>query len=137
MGTIIARSKHDEFVSLFQRQLNQRKQSQMEQHQRKQSHVKSLEKRKSVPDFAMLSAINSEDDLKAHTQRLATLREDRLSNAQKPTKKEERTESKEVKNETKFRQKLLLNEAGNEINISDEIALKIGEWDENMATRHG
>merc|ERR1712228_916956 len=142
--TIIAQSKHDEFVSLFQRQWNQRKQSQMEQHQRKQSHVKSLEKRKSVPDFAMLSEINSENDLKAHTLRLATLREDKLSkkystmesvdengmSSMSPTSST--TTKNELDNHTKFRQKLLT-----ESEITLDVGAKIGEWDENISTRHG
>ena len=74
---ILSQSKHDEFISLFQQQLAEVKKDKLLS--RKQSHQRNLEKRNSVPDFAMLSEIDSEADINAHRQRLSTLREDQIS----------------------------------------------------------
>jgi len=69
-------SKNDEFILLFQQQLNEVKREQIKEVQRKKGSVRMVEKRKSVPDFAMLSEIGSErDDEAAHRNRLSTLRE--------------------------------------------------------------
>eukprot|EP01084_Bolivina_argentea_P080088 145112_1 len=79
--TIMQQGTHDEFIILFQQQLAEAKKEQFEIYQRKASRRGDLEKRKSVPDFAMLSGINqiSEDDVEAHRHRLSTLKEGQLS----------------------------------------------------------
>merc|ERR1712003_201517 len=110
--TIIAKtSKHDEFVALFGRQLNLRKQSQIENEPKT-----AKKKRKSVPDFAMLSEINSELDLAAHTLRLQTLREDKQMKAQNEEIDDEKTlspitgsssSSPTADSQTVFKEKLL------------------------------
>eukprot|EP01084_Bolivina_argentea_P251583 421994_1 len=65
--------------NIFQQQLNDIKQEQIKQYERKQSHINSLEKRKSIPDFAMLSEIDSEADILAHKLRLSTLRDEEIT----------------------------------------------------------
>ena len=79
--TLIQKSPHDEFVLLFQQQLSEAKKEKFEIYQRKQSNRRQFEKRKSVPEFAMLSEINSveEDEVAAHRHRLSTLREENMS----------------------------------------------------------
>eukprot|EP01083_Nonionella_stella_P217595 781123_1 len=143
---IVTSSKHDEFILLFQQQLKDIKQEQIEQYQRKQSHVNNLEKRKSVPDFAMLSEIDSEADILAHKLRLSTLREEQITGLtfsqtntldsvnEKQTMENINPKNSNKNNKPESKQKLL-DDDGNK--ISDEDMKLMDDWDKNISPKHG
>merc|ERR1712129_554139 len=96
-------------------------------------------KRKSVPDFAMLSEINSELDLAAHTLRLQTLREDMQMKAQNDEENDEKlspvagssSSSPTADSKTVFKEKLLNGNDGM------DVSLEVEAWNDNISTRHG
>ena len=145
---LMVQSKHDEFILLFQQQLAEVKKEKLETFQRKQSHVRSLEKRNSVPDFAMLSEIDSEADITAHRQRLSTLREEQISTLtfsktttlqsvdelNKNTSDSSKSSRNGFKNGSK--QKLLDDDGVSVSKMSIDTAL-MDEWDKNVSAQHG
>lgn len=145
---ILVQSKHDEFILLFQQQLAEVKKEKLETFQRKQSHVRQLEKRNSVPDFAMLSEIDSENDITAHRQRLSTLREEQISNLTFTSSKT--LESVDELNNNKLdsskssrngfkngsKQKLLDDDGNSVSKVSIDNGL-MDEWDKNVSPQHG
>jgi len=143
---ILVQSKHDEFILLFQQQLAEVKKEKLETFQRKQSHVRSLEKRNSVPDFAMLSEIDSEADITAHRQRLSTLREEQVSNLtfsktatlESVDERNKLDSSRSSKNGFKngSKQKLLDDDGNSLSKVSIDAGL-MDEWDKNVSKQHG